>query len=90
MNAQEIKNKADALLKRVYRSSQSQPMPDVFVLLGENGLLDSISILELVVGIEREFGIHIFSEDICPENFRDPESLVQFISRKLSGDSTTN
>lgn len=83
MNAEEIKSRTGKLIKRLYRSDEREPLPEADVLLGEGGILDSVAMLELIVGIEREFGVTVLSEDISPENFRDLESLSRFILRNL-------
>lgn len=84
MNAETIRSRTDALVKRVYEASQKGSLPENFVLMGDEGVLDSISILELVVAIEREFGIEVTGEDVRPENFQDIPSLSLFISHKIS------
>lgn len=84
MNAEDIRSRAGVLVKRVYEASQKEPLPENFVLLGDEGILDSISVLELVVVIEREFGIEVTGEDVRPENFKDMSSLTQFIFHKVS------
>lgn len=84
MNTEQIRSRTDALVRRVYEASQKGALPDEFVLMGDEGVLDSISILELVVALEREFGIEVTGEDIRPENFQDMSSLTVFISTKLS------
>jgi len=53
------------------------------VLLGEDGLFDSVTALELVLAIEREFQIVIKDDDVTPENLGSIESLVQFIRARL-------
>jgi len=84
MNLEEIKSRTGTLVKRVYEASQKGALPENFVLMGEAGVLDSISILELVVALEREFGIEVAGEDVRPENFQDMPSLAQFIAYKIS------
>ncbi|MGE5306409.1 MAG: phosphopantetheine-binding protein [Alphaproteobacteria bacterium] len=84
MNAEQIRNRTDALVKRVYEASQKAALPENFVLMGDDGVLDSISILELVVALEREFGIEVTGEDVRPENFQDMSSLTVFIANKMS------
>lgn len=83
MNPQDVKARTAMLVRSICRSSERESMSDEFVLMGEGGVLDSVAMLELIVNIEREFGITVTSEDICPENFRDTECLSQFISRSL-------
>lgn len=84
MNAEQIRTRTDALVKRVYEASQKGALPENFVLMGDDGVLDSISILELVVALEREFGIEVTGEDVRPENFQDMSSLTVFIANKMS------
>jgi acyl carrier protein len=84
MNAEQIRSRTDALVKRVYEASQKAALPENFVLMGDDGVLDSISILELVVALEREFGIEVTEEDVRPENFQDMASLTVFIAKKMS------
>jgi acyl carrier protein len=84
MNAEQIRSRTGALVKRVYEASQKGALPENFVLMGDDGVLDSISILELVVALEREFGIEVTEEDVRPENFQDMASLTVFIAKKMS------
>jgi acyl carrier protein len=84
MNAEQIRSRTDALVKRVYEASQKEALPEDFVLMGDDGVLDSISILELVVALEREFGIEVTGEDVRPENFQDISCLTVFIANKMS------
>jgi acyl carrier protein len=83
MNVEQIRSRTDALVKRVYEASQKGSLPEKFVLMGDDGILDSISILELVVALEREFGIEVTGDDIRPENFQDLPSLTVFIAHKI-------
>ena len=46
--------------------------------------LDSVDALELVVGIEKEFGLSIEDEAIGKEDFASVQALTDFINRKLS------
>ncbi|MGE5817138.1 MAG: phosphopantetheine-binding protein [Deltaproteobacteria bacterium] len=84
MDAEQIRSRSEALVKQVYEASQKGALPENFVLMGDDGILDSISILELVVALEREFGIEVTGEDVRPENFQDLPSLTVFISHKIS------
>jgi acyl carrier protein len=84
LNSEEIRSRADILVKRVYEASQKRSLPEHFVIMGDEGVLDSIAILELVVALEREFSIEVTGEDVRPENFQDLSSLTAFISHKIS------
>jgi acyl carrier protein len=39
--------------------------------------------LQLVVALEREFGISVEDVDVTPENFQDLSSLTRFVMRKI-------
>jgi len=54
-------------------------------LFGEGGLgLDSIDALELVVALEKEFGIKIPDEDIGREAFASVSALARYIDKNIS------
>jgi len=55
-----------------------------FVLLGEDGMFDSVTALELVLAIEREFRIVIKDDHLTPENLGNIESIVKFIRARLA------
>lgn len=84
MTPEQIRNRADSLVKRIYEASQKTSIPEQFVIMGDEGGLDSIAILELVVALEREFGIEVSGADVRPENFQDLSSLTAFLAQKIS------
>jgi acyl carrier protein len=47
--------------------------------LFEAGVLDSLGFVELLVQLEREFGLVIATADIEVENFRTVEQIARFI-----------
>ena len=52
-------------------------------LFGEGLGLDSVDALELVVALEREFGIKIKSQEIGREVFSSVSTLSQFIEGRI-------
>jgi acyl carrier protein len=48
-----------------------------------NGLIDSLGILEVVTFVEKEFGIIVSDEDLLPENFGSIRSLTNFVHNKM-------
>jgi acyl carrier protein len=48
----------------------------------ENGVLDSLGVLDLVNYIEEEFKITIVDEDLVPEHFQTIEHLAVFVREK--------
>lgn len=47
----------------------------------ENGLLDSLDLVNLVSEFDSEFGIEIPVEEITPENFDSIEAMKKLIDR---------
>ncbi len=56
-------------------------LPDDFDLLTE-GVIDSFGLLELVVGMEEEFGLDIDFEELDPEELTMIGPLSRFISEQ--------
>ena len=55
-----------------------------------NGLIDSLGILEVVAFLEKEFRIAISDEDLLPENFGSIRSLSDFVQEKTNGNRATD
>lgn len=53
-------------------------------LFGEGLGLDSIDALELVLGLEQEFGIKVEDEEVGVKAFASVDALVDFIEQKKS------
>jgi len=47
----------------------------------EDGLLDSIALLELVSFLEETFALTLPLEEFVPENFRSPAAILSLIRR---------
>lgn len=48
----------------------------------ENGIVDSMNILELVMFVEENFNIKVGDQDIVPDNFDSVSKLAGYLSRK--------
>ncbi|HVN53383.1 MAG TPA: acyl carrier protein [Anaerolineaceae bacterium] len=48
----------------------------------ENGIIDSMNIMEIVMFAEEKFGIQIRDEEIIPDNLDSVNRLAEFIVRK--------
>ena len=81
---------SDGVRERLTRVVQSVSHDDMqnaavqtFVLLGSEGIFDSMTAFRLVVAIENEFDIVIADSEINPDRFRSIDSLERFIREKL-------
>lgn len=49
----------------------------------ENGIIDSMNVLELVMFVEEKFLIHVEDSEIVPENFDSVKNLAGYIKAKM-------
>ena len=64
-------------------------VPSVGTDLFDAGLLDSLAFVELLLILEREFGIQISIEELEIDRFRSIERIAEFVSSRtnLNGES---
>ncbi len=48
----------------------------------ENGIVDSMNVLELVMFVEQKFGVKVEDAEIVPDNFDSVAKLAEFVRRK--------
>ncbi|GLH74847.1 hypothetical protein GETHLI_33490 [Geothrix limicola] len=53
----------------------------------EEGIIDSLGIIELVSFVEKTFGISVADSDLLPTNFDSVSRLSAFITNKLTNGS---
>ncbi len=76
----QVRERVRALMEKNLRMSLS-PDKD-----GDELHIDSMALLELVVGIEKEFGIRLNEEELdSPEHFRSVDSISRFVVQSLPG-----
>jgi acyl carrier protein len=51
----------------------------------ENGIIDSLGVLDLVSFLEETFAITVADEELLPENFQTVERLTKFVESKCNG-----
>ena len=49
----------------------------------ENGIVDSMNILELVMFVEENFGISVEDSDIIPDNFDSVAKMAKYIEGNM-------
>jgi acyl carrier protein len=55
----------------------------------DNGIIDSMGVLEVVTFIEAQFRIGVSDEELVPENFQSVSCLADFVQSKLNGNLTS-
>ena len=81
MDGTVITEKIGAFLVERYPAARLRPIACTDRLL-ENGILDSLGILDLVAYLEGEFAITVSDEELLPEHFESLERLTAFVERK--------
>ena len=82
MEPQTIADKIKKFLLQQFPATKNVGNDDSLL---NNGLIDSLGILEVVAFMEKEFGITVSDEDLLPENFGSVGSLINFIQQKTNG-----
>jgi acyl carrier protein len=50
----------------------------------DEGIIDSLGIIELVTFVEKRFGVSVADHELIPDNFDSVRKLDAYIQRKLS------
>jgi acyl carrier protein len=60
----------------------ASPLESDAMSLLDNGIIDSVGVMELVAFLERDHGLQIADEELVPENLDSVDNLVSFVTRK--------
>jgi acyl carrier protein len=53
-------------------------------LIFEQGLIDSLYLIELIDLVERRFGIQVAGEELAPENFESIAAMTRYVTTKTA------
>ena len=70
------------IVERLFMRIDPEEIDSEKSLIDEYGV-DSVSLLELVVGLEEEFGIAVDDDDFDLAHFETVEALVDFVQKRL-------
>jgi acyl carrier protein len=68
----------DYISKEIVQDSSLLPLGNSTSLL-ETGILDSLSLLRLVVFVQEQFGITVDDVDLVPENFDTVDAICAYL-----------
>lgn len=69
------------LAREILFTGQTYPHSDTASFL-ENGIVDSMGVMQLVMFVEEHFGVSVNDADIVPDNFDSVARLAAYIRRK--------
>lgn len=81
-NPQMAQRVKELIVRRLKLDIDPQSIDSSAPLFGEGLGLDSIDALELVLGLEQEFGIKVQDEEVGVKAFASVDALVDFIEQK--------
>ncbi|HZO75076.1 MAG TPA: phosphopantetheine-binding protein [Ktedonobacteraceae bacterium] len=76
-----IKSKIRTFLAGFITNVTLQDTQDIFAL----GFVNSLFAMQLVLFVEKEFGITVENEDLNIDNFRSISAITQLIEQKTAG-----
>jgi len=50
----------------------------------DSGIIDSLSLLKLVLFLEKQFGIAVGGQELVPENFATVDAICRFVKSKMA------
>jgi acyl carrier protein len=78
MSAEAIMSKVREFLGQFISNTDINPDDNLFT----SGLVSSLFAMQLVLYVEKEFGIQVANEDLDFENFKSLNAIVGFIENK--------
>lgn len=72
---------ANYIAENILFSRNGYPYPSDASFL-ENGIIDSMNVLELVMFVEEKFKVKVDDSEIVPENFDSVSKLAAYITSK--------
>jgi len=79
MRTEGIMEQARKFLGQFLSDSDIDPDYDLFA----SGMVNSLFAMQLVLFVEKEFGIQVANEDLDYENFKSLNAIVGFIEKKM-------
>jgi acyl carrier protein len=74
----------EARIRRIFRDKLQVDVPSPDTDLFETAALDSMMFVELLVQLEREFGVTVVLEDIELDHFRCIERIAEFVAGRVA------
>ena len=80
MTSDEIRGKTKAFITVHFKNYDLQDDDDIFSL----GFVNSLFAMQLVMFVEKEFGLKVHDDDLDIDNFRSLNAVLDLVNRKRS------
>ena len=71
------------IAQNILFNKKGYPYPDDASFL-DNGIIDSMNVMELIMFVEEKFGVEVADEEIVPDNFDSVSKIAAFVRRKTA------
>lgn len=78
----ELREQIRGYLIENFLFGDAAPLTDDAMSLLDNGIMDSVGVMELVAFLEGDLGLGIDDAELVPENLDSVDNLVNFVTRK--------
>lgn len=78
----ELREQIRGFLIENFLFGDAAPLTDDAMSLLDNGIMDSVGVMELVAFLEGDLGLSIDDAELVPENLDSVDNLVAFVGRK--------
>jgi acyl carrier protein len=80
-----VKEKIIGYMKRYLKGREAYDILDASLL--DEGIIDSVAVIEIVSFIEDTFGIKVEDEEIIPNNLDSINKIDSYVQRKISANT---
>lgn len=78
----ELKEQIRGFVVENFLFGDAAPLKDDAMSLLDNGIMDSVGVMELVAFLEGDLGLAIEDTELVPENLDSIDNLCAFVTRK--------
>ncbi len=78
----DVKIKIREYIVENFLFGDANPLTDDAMSLLDEGIIDSVGVMELVAFLEQDFGVSVADEELIPENLDSIDNLSSFVARK--------
>ena len=78
----ELREHIRAYIVENFLFGDASPLSGDDVSLLDNGIIDSVGVMELVAYLEQDHGLSIEDHELVPENLDSVDNLVRFVTAK--------
>jgi len=82
MKTMELRDQIRGFVVENFLFGATEPLKDDEMSLLDNGIMDSVGVMELVAFLEQDMALSIDDSELVPENLDSIQNLVGFVTRK--------